>query len=102
VSEVVNADVCLSRARGLAMEIRDHTAPVAIALIRQMMWRLSALDHPMEAHKIDSRGIYARGQSADVREGVMAFLEKRPAKFPERVSADLPRFFPWWQERKYS
>ena len=102
VNEVVNADICLSRARGIAKEIRDNTAPVAVALIRQMMWRLSALDHPMEAHKIDSRGIYARGQSADVREGVTSFLEKRPAKFPERVSADMPRFFPWWEERKYS
>jgi enoyl-CoA hydratase/carnithine racemase len=102
VSEVVNADVLLSRARALAEEIRDNTAPVSIALIRQMMWRLSALDHPMEAHKVDSRGIYARGQSPDVREGVSAFLEKRKASFPQKVSADMPRCFPWWQERPYS
>jgi len=102
VSEVVAPDALLSRAYALASEIRDNTAPVSIALIRQMMWRLSALDHPMDAHKIDSRGIYARGQSADVREGVTAFLEKRPAQFPQRVSADMPRFFPWWRERSYS
>jgi enoyl-CoA hydratase/carnithine racemase len=102
VNEVVNADVLLSRARAIAAEIRDNTAPVAIALIRQMMWRLSALDHPMEAHKVDSRGIYARGQSGDVREGVASFLEKRPAKFPDKVSSGMPRYFPWWQERPYS
>jgi enoyl-CoA hydratase/carnithine racemase len=102
VSEVVNADVLLSRAQALAAEIRDNTAPVAIALVRQMMWRLSALDHPMEAHKIDSRGIYARGQSGDVREGVTAFLEKRSPQFPEKVSTAMPSYFPWWEERKYS
>jgi hypothetical protein len=56
----------------------------------------------MEAHKIDSRGIFARGSSADVKEGVASFLEKRPAKFPDKVSKDMPPYFPWWQERKYS
>jgi hypothetical protein len=66
------------------------------------MWRLSALDHPMEAHKIDSRGIYARGASADVKEGVVSFLEKRPANFPEKVSADMPPYFPWWNDHPYS
>ena len=56
----------------------------------------------MEAHKVDSRGIFARGSSADVKEGVASFLEKRPAKFPDKVSKDMPSYFPWWQERKYS
>ena len=84
------------------VEIRDNTAPVSIALIRQMMWRLSALDHPMEAHKIDSRGIYSRGQSPDVREGVSAFLNKRAAKFPQKISTDMPVYFPWWEDRSYS
>jgi enoyl-CoA hydratase/carnithine racemase len=102
VKEVVKPDELLPRAYELAAEIRDNTAPVSIALIRQMMWRLSALDHPMEAHKIDSRGIYSRGSSADVKEGVVSFLEKRPAKFPQKVSTDMPPFFPWWEERKYS
>jgi enoyl-CoA hydratase/carnithine racemase len=101
VSEVVNADDLLARAHKLAVEIRDNTAPVSIALIRQMMWRLSATDDPMEAHKIDSRGIYARGASADVREGVQSFLEKRPANFPQKVSSDMPPFFPWWEKRPY-
>jgi enoyl-CoA hydratase/carnithine racemase len=102
VSQVVKPEELLPTARKLAEEIRDNTAPVSVALIRQMMWRLSAADDPMEAHKIDSRGIYSRGASPDVREGVRSFLEKRPAKFPQKVSEDMPRYFPWWEERKYS
>ncbi len=101
VSRVVPADELMTTARALAREIADNSAPVSIALTRQMMWRLSALDDPMEAHKIDSRSIYSRGASADVREGVMAFLEKRPAKFEQKVSKDMPSFFPWWDERMY-
>ncbi|HEV2561963.1 MAG TPA: crotonase/enoyl-CoA hydratase family protein [Rhizomicrobium sp.] len=102
ISQIVNPEELLAAAHKIAAEIRDNTAPVSVALIRQMMWRLSALDHPMEAHKIDSRGIYARGASADVKEGVVAFLEKRKANFPEKVSKDMPPYFPWWMERKYS
>jgi len=92
----------LPRARAIAKEIVDNTAPVSIALIRQMMWKGLGMDHPMEAHKVDSRGIYSRGASADVKEGVVSFLEKRPAKFPQKVSGDMPPYFPWWQPRKYS
>jgi enoyl-CoA hydratase/carnithine racemase len=102
VKEVVKPEELLPRAYALAAEIRDNTAPVSVALIRQMMWRLAATDHPMEAHKVDSRCIYSRGASADVKEGVVSFLEKRPAKFPQKVSSDMPPFFPWWGERKYS
>jgi enoyl-CoA hydratase/carnithine racemase len=102
VSEVVEPEDVLSRARAIAREIIENTAPVSIALIRQMMWRGLGMDHPMEAHKVDSRGIYARGASADVREGVSSFLEKRPAKFPMKVSEGMPPYFPWWDERKYS
>jgi enoyl-CoA hydratase/carnithine racemase len=102
VSKVVGADELLATANQLAVEIRDHTAPVSVALIRQMMWRGLGMDHPMEAHKVDSRGIYSRGQSGDVKEGVAAFLEKRQANFPNKVSSDMPRYFPWWSERKYS
>jgi enoyl-CoA hydratase/carnithine racemase len=101
VKEIVPPDQLLARAYEIAAEIRDNTAPVSIALIRQMMWRLSATDHPMEAHKIDSRGIYSRGASADVREGVVAFLEKRKANFPQVVTKDMPPYFPWWEERAY-
>jgi len=69
--------------------------------MRQMIWRMLGADHPIEAHKIDSRGMFERGISEDVREGITAFLEKRPAKFPNRVSMDMPPYFPWWPERRY-
>jgi len=91
----------LPAARALAREIADNAAPVSVALTRQMFWRMLGADHPMEAHRIDSRAIYARGSSDDVREGVSSFLEKRPAVFPNRVSTDMPAFFPWWKERRY-
>ena len=66
-----------------------------------MMWRMLGADHPMEAHKLDSRGVYHLGRAADAKEGVSAFLEKRPARFPDRPSRDLPSFFPWWEERTF-
>jgi enoyl-CoA hydratase/carnithine racemase len=72
-----------------------------LALIRQMMWRMLGADDPMEAHKVGSRGIYARGRSDDVKEGVMAFLDRRPANFMNKVSSDMPDYFPWWDERGY-
>ena len=101
VSKVVPADELLPTARALAREIAAKTAPVSVALIRQMMWRMLGADDPMEAHKVDSRGIYARGRSEDVKEGVVSFLEKRPADFKNKVSADMPDYFPWWEEREY-
>jgi enoyl-CoA hydratase/carnithine racemase len=101
VSKVVPADELLPTARALAREIAAKTAPVSIALIRQMMWRMLGADDPMEAHKVDSRGIYARGRSDDVKEGVVSFLEKRPANFRNKVSSDMPDYFPWWREREY-
>ena len=67
-----------------------------------MFWKMLGADHPMEGHKVDSRGIVARGRSEDAREGVTSFLEKRPAKFTNKVSKDMPSYFPWWKERKYS
>jgi enoyl-CoA hydratase/carnithine racemase len=101
VSKVVPADELLPTARALAREIAAKTAPVSVALIRQMMWRMLGADDPMEAHKVDSRGIYARGRSEDVKEGVVSFLEKRPAEFKDKVSTDMPDYFPWWNEREY-
>jgi enoyl-CoA hydratase/carnithine racemase len=101
VSAVHAPDDLLPAARALAREIVDHSAPVSVALTRQMMWRMLGADHPMEAHKIDSRSIYARGRSPDAKEGVMSFLEKRPATFTNKVSTDMPSFFPWWQPRPY-
>jgi enoyl-CoA hydratase/carnithine racemase len=89
-------DELLSAARALAQEIAENTAPVSVALARQLMWRMLGEPHPMMAHRADSRGMVARGQSADAVEGVTAFLEKRPAVFPDRVSAGLPDVMPGW------
>ena len=102
VSKVVKPEELMATAHALAREIADNTSPVSVALTRQMLWRMLGADHPMEAHKVDSRGIYARGQQADAKEGVVSFLEKRPANFPDKVSKDMPAYYPWWGERKYS
>jgi enoyl-CoA hydratase/carnithine racemase len=102
VKAVHAPDHLLPAARALARSYADNTAPVSVALIRQMMWRGLGMSDPMEAHRLDSRGILSRGRSADVAEGVTAFLDKRPAVFPDRVSRDLPDFFPWWEEPGYA
>ncbi len=91
----------LPAAKAIALEIAEQAAPVSVTLTRQMMWQMLCADHPMEAHRLDSRLIAARGRSADAREGVVSFLEKRPADFPERVPADLPQPFPWWPPRTW-
>ena len=94
-------DELLPAAHALAREIADNSAPVSVALARQMLWRMATAPHPMEAHRIDSRAIQARGQSEDAHEGVTAFLQKRPAVFPNKVSTDMPSFFPWWEEPEF-
>jgi enoyl-CoA hydratase/carnithine racemase len=86
----------LDAAHALAREIADNAAPVSVALARQMMWRMLGAEHPMIAHRADSRGLFMRGQAEDVREGIAAFLEKRAADFPERVSDGLPDIMPGW------
>ncbi len=91
----------LAEANKLAREIADNTAPVSIALTRAMLWRLSAEKHPMDAHRIDSRAIYRRSRSGDAAEGIGSFLAKRDPVYPDKVSADLPDFFPWWEEPVY-
>ncbi|HEX4743006.1 MAG TPA: crotonase/enoyl-CoA hydratase family protein [Caulobacteraceae bacterium] len=91
----------LPAARALAREIIDNTAPVSVALTRQLIWRMAGADHPMEAHKADSRAIQARGAADDAKEGVNAFLEKRAASYPNRVSTDLPAIWPHWKTRTF-
>jgi enoyl-CoA hydratase/carnithine racemase len=88
----------LPAAKALAMEFSEMTSAVSVTLIRHMLWKMLGADHPMEAHKIDSRGVYHRGRSADAFEGVESFLQKRAPSFPGKVSKDLPEFFPWWDE----
>ncbi|MEY4400562.1 MAG: hypothetical protein RL072_427 [Actinomycetota bacterium] len=92
----------LPAARSLAQEIAQNTSGVSVALARQMLWRMLGASHPMEAHRADSRGIQLRGRSADAHEGVTSFLEKRPAKFTDSVSRDLPDIFPDWEDPEFS
>ncbi len=94
-------DELMAAARRIAHEIADNTAPVSVALARQMMWRMLGASHPMEAHRADSRGIQIRGRSKDVAEGVTSFLEKRAPQFVETVSRDLPDIFPDWDEPEF-
>ena len=86
----------IDAARGIAREIADNTSAVSVAMTRAMLWRLPSGDHPMEAHKIDSRAIYRLSKGLDATEGVQSFLEKRAPVFPAKVSTDMPDFYPWW------
>lgn len=94
-------DELLDAARALATEVAENTAPVSVALARRMMWRMLGAEHPMLAHRADSRGMFARGQSADAAEGVTSFLEKRPARFPDRISDGLPDVMPGWSAPEF-
>ena len=101
VRSIHKANDLMPAAIDLAHEFAESTSPVSVALIRQMMWKMLGADHPMEAHKIDARGIYYRGKSADAIEGVESFLEKRAPTFPGKVSTDMPEYFPWWTPRAF-
>jgi enoyl-CoA hydratase/carnithine racemase len=101
VSRVVPEAELLPAAKALAREIAENTSGVSVCLARQLLWKMLGADHPMEAHKLDSRLIHAMGASPDAYEGVQSFLEKRPARFTMKVSRDLPDVYPWWPERKF-
>jgi enoyl-CoA hydratase/carnithine racemase len=94
-------DDLMGAARALASEIADNTSAISVAMTRAMMWRLASTDHPMEAHKIDSRAIYRLSRGKDAAEGIASFLDKRRPAYPGKVSEDMPDFYPWWDERPY-
>lgn len=101
VRSLHTAEDLMPAARALAHTYLEASAPVSIALTRQLMWRGLTLDHPMDIHRADSRAIRARGNSADAKEGIASFLEKRDAKFPNTVSSDVPDVWPEWEEPTY-
>jgi enoyl-CoA hydratase/carnithine racemase len=102
VRSVVPADELMTTARELAEKIAHNTSAVSVALTRQMMWRLLGADHPMEAHKLDSRGVQYMGGTTDAREGVESFLEKREPNYQLSPTRDMPDYFPWWDEPEFS
>jgi enoyl-CoA hydratase/carnithine racemase len=91
----------LPAARALAQEFIDNASAVSIAMTRHMMWRMLTAPHPIDAHEVDTAAIAALGRSNDAREGITAFLEKRKANFTDRVSRNMPAFFPWWEDRAF-
>jgi enoyl-CoA hydratase/carnithine racemase len=95
------ADELVPAALELANEIAEHTSAVSVTLNRQLMWRMLGADHPMAAHEVESRALAHVGDTPDAQEGVESFLEKRPARYPGRVPADLPDFYPWWPHRDF-
>ncbi len=101
VSEVLAPERLIPRAREIATEIIRNTSAISVALSRQMLWKMAGADHPMEAFKIDSKGMHYLKRAADMKEGVGSFLEKRAPHFPMKVSTDMPDFYPWWTDRSF-
>ena len=98
VSSIHDSENLLSNAVDITKKMVQNSAPVSISLTRQMLWRSLESSGPYDAHVIESKAIDSRGASEDAKEGVSSFLEKRPAEFKNKVSSDMPEFFPWWKD----
>jgi enoyl-CoA hydratase/carnithine racemase len=101
VSELVEPEELLPRAREIAAGIANNSSSISVALCRQLMWKMLGADHPMEAHILESKALNWIYGERDVQEGVASFLEKRPPDFPMKTSTDMPDFYPWWKERAF-
>ena len=101
VSEMLAPDALMPRAREIAAEIAQNTSAISVALARQLLWKMLGADHPMEAHRIDSKTLFWTGGAADAKEGIASFLEKRPAEFKMKPSSEMPEFYPWWADRPF-
>jgi enoyl-CoA hydratase/carnithine racemase len=101
VNKIVAPEEVLPTARAIALDIAQNTAPVSVALTRQLMWSMLGASHPMEAHRVESKGYHWLGQQPDAAEGVMAFLEKRLPNFSMSTQKDMPDFYPWAPEPKF-
>jgi enoyl-CoA hydratase/carnithine racemase len=99
ISEVLEPQDLLNRAREIARQIADNTAPVSIALTRALLWRFASADLPFDLLKIDGPFVKTMGSTPDVREGVSAWMEKRPPAFPGKVTKDMPPGYPWWTQK---
>jgi enoyl-CoA hydratase/carnithine racemase len=102
LTEVLPPDSLIPRAREIASEIAQNTSAISVALCRQLLWKMLGADHPMEAHRLDSKAFKWSLQQSDAREGIMSFLEKRPPNFTMKPSTDMPDFYPWWSDRPFT
>ncbi len=102
ISSIYPADQLLDKAKEMAMDIARNTSAVSVALTRQMVWRMAGADHPMESHKVETRGFYYTGRSKDAKEGIMSFIEKRKPVFTNSPVSDMPPFYPWWKEPEFN
>lgn len=101
VQAIHKAEDLVDAARTLATELTAESAPVSVAMTRQMLWRMLGADHPIEAHRMDSRAIWYRGRQDDAQEGILSFLEKRPANYPNKVSSDMPDLHQWFDDPEF-
>lgn len=101
VRSIHEPDALIPATNKLARHLADNVSATAACITRHMMWKMLGADHPVEAHRIDTCSIFALGSSNDAKEGILSFLEKRPANYTDSVNNDMPQFFPWWQKRKF-